>query len=115
MIIALYKMKVRKGKSEAFERAWTEVTEAIYATQGSLGSRLHSTKDDQVYVAYAQWPDMSTFEAADPTRYDASQQAARHRLKETLASVEIMELMEVCRDHLRSPKPDQEPLDGGFQ
>ena len=113
MIIALYKMKVRRGKTEAFEKAWAEVTEAIAARQASLGSRLHSTADDHVYVAYAQWPDMETFESADPSRYDASQNLSRHRLKETLASVEIMELMEVCRDHLRSPVPDQDPLDRG--
>jgi hypothetical protein len=39
------------------------MTQLIYKYEGSLGSRLHKSEEN-VFVAYAQWPDKETFDHA---------------------------------------------------
>ena len=57
----IYQFKVKELLNEEFINAWKELTELIYKYENSLGSRLHK-KDDQTYIAYAQWPDKYTME-----------------------------------------------------
>lgn len=63
MFIALYRWKVKEGHEKAFLEGWHRRTEEIYRQCGSLGSRLHRAEDG-VWVAYAQWPDRRTYDAA---------------------------------------------------
>lgn len=100
MMIAIYEFKARPGQENNMEVAWAEVTDAIYEVQGSLGSRLHRTDTEGVYIAYAQWPSRAIYEAADSARYSEAQQAARLRMKEAMASVKTLHLVEVCDDRL---------------
>jgi hypothetical protein len=51
----MYKWKVDPANGEAFEREWSEGTQKIYETLGSLGSSLHKAENG-IYVAYARWP-----------------------------------------------------------
>ena len=59
----MYRWRLHAGREEAFTRAWADVTRAIRAERGGLGSRLHRAEDG-TWVAYAQWPDRATWEAA---------------------------------------------------
>jgi hypothetical protein len=63
MFIALYRWKVKEGREKDFQEGWRRRTEEIYRHCDSLGSRLHRAEDG-VWVAYAQWPDRRTYDAA---------------------------------------------------
>ena len=63
MFIALYRWKVKEGHEKNFLEGWHRRTEEIYQHSDSLGSRLHQAEDG-IWVAYAQWPDRRTFDAA---------------------------------------------------
>ena len=63
MFIALYRWKVKEGHEKNFREVWHLITEGIYQHSGSLGSRLHRAEDG-IWVAYAQWPDRQTYDAA---------------------------------------------------
>jgi quinol monooxygenase YgiN len=63
MFIALYRWRVKEGQEKNFLEDWHRRTEEIYQHCGSLGSRLHRAEDG-VWVAYAQWPDRRTYDAA---------------------------------------------------
>ena len=102
MLIALYELKSKPGRENDFEKAWAEVTDAIYLKQGSLGSRLHKTDTLGHYIAYAQWPSRKVYEAADASRYSEAQQEARKRMGDAMQSARTLYLMDVCDDRLRS-------------
>ena len=63
MFIAVYRWKLKEGREQSFREGWRRRTEEIYRRCGSLGSRLHRAEDG-TWVAYAQWPDRATWEAA---------------------------------------------------
>ena len=63
MFIALYRWKVKEGHEKDFLAGWHRRTEEIYQHCGSLGSRLHQAEEG-LWVAYAQWPDRPTYDAA---------------------------------------------------
>ena len=63
MFVALYRWKVKEGRARDFREGWRQRTKEIYRQAGSLGSRLHQAEDG-TWVAYAQWPDRQTYDAA---------------------------------------------------
>ncbi len=54
---------MKAGYERNFQTGWHQRTEEIYRTCGSFGSRLHQAEDGS-WVAYAQWPDRETYDAA---------------------------------------------------
>ncbi len=65
MFVAIYQFTAKNGQVEAFVEAWTQLTQLIYQFEGSLGSHLHrSTENPLHFIAYAQWPDQSTWAAS---------------------------------------------------
>ena len=102
MLIALYEMRAKTGREKDFEKAWAEVTDAIYEVRGSLGSRLHKLETPGLYIAYAQWPSRTVYDAADGVVYSGAQEESRSRLRDTMDSARTLHLMEVCDDRLRS-------------
>jgi heme-degrading monooxygenase HmoA len=82
MFVALYRWKVKEGHEKKFREGWRQRTEEIYQLAGSLGSRLHQAEDG-TWVAYAQWPDRETYDAAQSVPViDA---AARRMFRESIA------------------------------
>lgn len=63
MLIVIYRWRLKEGREEVFRQGWCEMTESIYRTRGSLGSRLHRAEDG-TWLAYAQWPDEETWRKA---------------------------------------------------
>ena len=57
MFIAVYEFEIKDGKDSEFRASWLKLTQGIYRECGSLGSRLHRTEKENVFIAYAQWPD----------------------------------------------------------
>jgi hypothetical protein len=99
MFIALYEFKVKSGFERQFEENWKIVTEAIFGIRGSLGSRLHISKDG-TYVAYAQWPSEEQYNLEIPL--DDKAQSARQLMKDACISQTVMKLMNVCDELLKS-------------
>lgn len=63
MIAFIYRWRIRSGLEDEFRTAWRELTQSIYESYGSLGSRLHRASDG-TFIAYAQWPSAEQREAA---------------------------------------------------
>ena len=61
MFAVLYEFRVKENQHTAFVDGWRGLTELIYKHEGSLGSRLHHVEQD-LYLAYARWPDRDTWE-----------------------------------------------------
>jgi heme-degrading monooxygenase HmoA len=87
MIIYLYRWKLKPGKEEQFQKAWSYVTEQLREKSGSLGSRLH-LGDDDVWYGYAQWP------------------SAEQRTKNRLTDSEIVEARRLMKDATLEELPD---------
>ena len=98
MYIALYEFKTKPGYQEQFEKNWAIVTEAIYKTKGSLGSRLHKATDN-TYVAYAQWPSEAQYNLDIPLPESA--QAARTLMREACEDISTLKLMNVVTDLIK--------------
>ena len=61
--IVLYRWKLKPGAEESFVNAWSEITNHLQSSGGSLGSRLHRGSD-HIWYGYAQWPNEETRRAA---------------------------------------------------
>ena len=62
MLAVVLAFDVIEGMEDQFRKSWIETTEIIYQNFGSLGSRLHQS-DNGKFIAYAQWPDLNTYES----------------------------------------------------
>ncbi len=102
MFIALYEMKVKAGKELEFEDAWAKATEAIYRVRGSCGSRLHTTEEAHLYIAYAQWPSEEIFDReVTSDLYTSEERSQFIRMKEATESIKILHRMSVLDDRLK--------------
>ncbi len=100
MFCVIYSFEVKDGFNAQFEYAWSELTKLIYKYEGSLGSRLHK-KSAQSYVAYAQWPDKSTWENfGDHLPENAKSLSAQ--MLEACAEREIVFELDMLDDLLKS-------------
>ena len=100
MFIVVYEAKVIDRNFSRFEEAWGIVTDAIREHCNSLGSRLHRTDDESVYIAYAQWPDKSTFENAQKDSFSETQKQAGSVMRGSVEYFKIVYTAEVCDDRL---------------
>ncbi|MEZ6023539.1 MAG: antibiotic biosynthesis monooxygenase [Hyphomonadaceae bacterium] len=101
MFVVIYRWRVIPGREAQFEAGWRAGTEAIAAEFGGWGSRLHKA-EDQVYIAYAQWPDKATWEKAMESRMRHSDDAARQQYRDAIepGSFETLFAMPVVADLL---------------
>lgn len=103
MYIAIYEFKVKKEKIDQFKKNWQIVTDAIYEHCGSLGSRLHKSKDELTYIAYAQWPSKEIYENNDGhDHFTDQQQSARADMLGACEDIQTLHLLEVTDDRLQN-------------
>lgn len=98
MFIALYRWKIKEGQEKNFLEGWHRRTQEIYQRCGSLGSRLHQAEGG-MWVAYAQWPDRRTYDAAQSI--PAIDAEARAMLRESIEESYPDIYMNVIDDLLR--------------
>lgn len=90
----IYSFAVHKGMADKFIETWSELTRLIYRFEGSYGSRLHQV-NDELYIAYAQWPDRATW-AASGDRLPETSVGLRTRLRECCREIKTeYELKEI--------------------
>jgi heme-degrading monooxygenase HmoA len=98
MFAVIYRFSVRPGELNEFTAAWEELTILIRKHEGSLGSRLHRSGENE-YIAYAQWPERSVWEGSGkllPPEADV----VRKRLRDSCTSIETIYELEVVKDLL---------------
>lgn len=101
MLVALYEFKVKENMKAQFEENWALFTEAIYQKRGSKGSRLHTTKTANTYIAYAQWPDEDTYFSDGDDPYSEEELIAREKMRVSIDTSKVLHLMEVLDDRLK--------------
>jgi hypothetical protein len=103
MFAVVYRWTIIPGRESAFEQGWRDATIEIAATQGGWGSRLHRSAEAGVYLAYAQWPERATWEAASAFQSTAPDPAARaaYRAAWRPGDFEIVFAGDVCADLLQ--------------
>lgn len=99
MFSVIYYFETQPGQSANFEAAWEELTRLIYIYEGSLGSRLHRTAENQ-YLAYAQWPDRETW-AGSGNKLPDSADELRARMRNSCTRIETLHELELVRDLLQ--------------
>lgn len=100
MFAVIYQFEVKKNFEPQFIEAWKEFTQLIYMYEGSLGSRLHFQKD-QIYIAYAQWPDKETWANAGGNLPDSAIDV-RKKMREYCVKVETLMELNSIEDLLKS-------------
>ena len=98
MFTVIYSFKVKENHSEVFEKAWKDLTLLIYEFEGSMGSRLHKSSDNN-YIGYAQWPDKTTWEISGNHLPEIATEI-RKTMKDACASIEVLHELEVVEDLL---------------
>jgi heme-degrading monooxygenase HmoA len=100
MFAVVYLFKVKENRQSEFINTWKQLTQLIYEYEGSLGSRLHKQSDD-VYLAYAQWPDRETWEHSGKKLPDAA-----NKIRETMSAcctkIETLYELNCIEDLLKS-------------
>jgi heme-degrading monooxygenase HmoA len=100
MFAVVYQFEVKKNMNSEFINAWKQLTQLIYEHEGSLGSRLHKQNDD-IYLAYAQWPDKETWENSGEKLPDSA-----HKVRGTMSAcctkIETLYELDCTEDLLKS-------------
>ncbi len=79
------------------------MTDAIAKHRGALGSRLHKTEVERVYVAYAQWPSREMyFDETGVNKFSAEENRERDMMKAATEYIKTVYLMEVVEDRLKT-------------
>jgi heme-degrading monooxygenase HmoA len=100
MYCVVYRFQVIPGKNKDFERAWSELTDAIYQHCGSMGSSLHRS-DDHCYMAFAQWPNLPVWEESS-SKLPGWAGAIQDRMKSCCHSIETVFAGERISDLLKN-------------
>lgn len=100
MYTIIYTFTVKEGMEETFIQSWKSMTKLIYEHEGSLGSRLHKS-DDNDYVAYAQWPDKEAFDNAGENLPKEANEV-RRMMRESCTEINTAYKLEVVEDLLKS-------------
>jgi heme-degrading monooxygenase HmoA len=101
MFAVIYRWQVVPGLEAQFEAGWKRGTERIAAEFGGWGSRLHRAADN-IYIAYAQWPDEETWKRATEQRMRHSDDEARRMYRGAIVpgTFETLYAMPVAADLL---------------
>ena len=101
MFVVIYEFTVKQEMKDQFRENWLKYTEGIYRYSGSLGSRLHKPKNN-IFVAYAQWPDRETWKDAGEVKFPDEYETAGGKMREALSDFKVLYELEVDRDYLQN-------------
>lgn len=101
MFVVVYSFRVKPGREAVFVEAWEKRTGEIASACGGWGSRLHRNEDGG-FIAYAQWPDRSTWENFSTGSITSS---AGKAMSDALESMSVVYKLDLVRDLLLPIKP----------
>lgn len=99
MFAVVYQFQLKPNREEEFVKNWSELTELIYAFEGSLGSRLHKV-DDLHFMAYAQWPSKIIWENSG-SKLPVEAQRISHNMHACCEKIETLYQLDVHTDLLQ--------------
>jgi len=100
MYAAIYQFRTYPNTQNEFIKAWEDLTLLIRKYEGSLGSRLHrSDTDNQIFFAYALWPDADTYQNAG-NQMPPDVEDIRKSMREACEKIETTFTGEVGVDHI---------------
>ena len=99
MFAVIYSFQIKPDHENEFLDAWKGLTSLIYEYEGSLGSRLHKEKDDH-YIAYAQWPDKSTWKNSGGNLPESAN-LVRLQMKNSCEKIETLFELDMVEDLLK--------------
>ncbi|NDV42406.1 antibiotic biosynthesis monooxygenase family protein [Flagellimonas sediminis] len=103
--IVIYKFQVKKGLEKDFEKDWEKLTHAFVNYSRGLGSRLHMDPSG-IYIAYAQWPDQSTWTTAG-SRLPEHAKALADTMRAKCENVEVLFTLDEIKNLLKTDGPNQ--------
>lgn len=99
MYCIIYQFEVKPGFESRFIKAWEKLTLFYRDEYNSLGSRLHR-ESDLHYMAYAQWPNLETYEAAGSK--ETSETALwSQQMREACTTIQALYKLEPVADYLK--------------
>jgi antibiotic biosynthesis monooxygenase len=98
MFAVIYLFDVKPNQEEKFEKSWSDLTKLIYKFEKGLGSRLHR-QNERKYIAYAQWPNKSTWLNSGENLPDESK-VIRQIMRDSCEKIETLYELEVVNDLL---------------
>lgn len=98
-LAVIYRFRLKPGLEGQFREGWERVTRRMMAERGALGSRLHRTDEQGLWIAYAQWPDRDAWQASRD-RGAVDPEGSRLMREAAAESFEPILLEPVC-DHLQ--------------
>lgn len=98
MFTVIYSFEVKPEKHIEFENAWRDLTILYRDFAGSLGSRLHK-ETDNVYVAYAQWPNKKRWEDSNK-KLPAESEVSRLQMSDACNYIKVLHQLHVIDDLL---------------
>lgn len=99
MYAAIYTFEVKQNHETTFIKSWEELTKLIHKYCGSLGSRLHKTKEG-LYVAYAYWPSEEVWEASSEKLPEEEAESWRKQMYESCHNIETVHTLNTVSDLL---------------
>jgi quinol monooxygenase YgiN len=100
MFCVVYEFEVNHDNENEFKQVWHNLTLIIREARGGLGSRLH--KDitrDNIWIAYAQWPDKNAWSQPGSSISDKHAEL-RDRMKAVCVNVRTIYQLDVIDDLL---------------
>lgn len=98
MYCIIYRFEIKSGCEKEFKASWQSLTLLFRRYAGSLGSRLH--RADAHFIAYAQWPDKASYQAADARVPKSEADRFRKQMAESCSKIERISDLEVEIDLL---------------
>lgn len=108
LLTVLYRWEAKPGSEVMFREGWRAMTESIYRTRRSLGSRLHRAKDG-TWLGYAQWPSEEIWRKSQES---GSANAAAGQKMSQVATLLSTERLRAVEDLSQSPASGDEPILG---
>lgn len=99
MFIVIYKFEVIPGLEMVFEKEWEELTRAFIDHANGLGSRLHNN-DKGTYIAYAQWPDETSWSKAGTALPEMTQKLS-NQMRSRCSKFEVLYTLDEIKNLLQ--------------
>ncbi len=100
MFVAIYSFQLKPGNEKNFLEAWEALTILIRDNLGALGSRMHKSEKEGVYIAYAQWPSRELWERDSSGLLPKEAHIYRQKMKAACTEIKTIHSLEVLSDLL---------------
>jgi heme-degrading monooxygenase HmoA len=84
MFAVIYRVYLKPGKEQEYQRLWNQIASYFVQYRGALGSCLHRTEEG-LWVAYSRWPSKAVRDASWPKEREPSEELPEDMRKAIIA------------------------------